>query len=141
MHKIGTIATLAEYIGDAAASRLCAALGGCQVKIPKRRDGVWWDRLVAAIGPRDAEELCTAFAGESLYIPRNAADERAARRQAVLDGLAAGMTFAEIARSLEFRVRYSERGLRKLVAGIVPDDAGVQMKLAEWLPAEETFER
>ena len=43
----------------------------------------------------------------------------------------AGLAFAEIARSLEFRVRYSERGLRKLVAGIVPDGAGAQMALQE----------
>jgi hypothetical protein len=140
MHKIGTIATLAEYVGEAAAARLCAALGGCQVKIPKRRDGVWWDRLVAAIGPRDAEELCSAFGGESLYIPRNAADGRAARRQAVLDCLAAGMTFAEIARSLEFRVRYSERGLRKLVAGFVPDGVGGASVRAEGVHDEHHAE-
>lgn len=40
----------------------------------------------------------------------------------------AGLMFAEIARSLEFRVRYSERGLRKLVAGIVQDGAGTQKR-------------
>ncbi|WP_131112184.1 Mor transcription activator family protein [Sulfuricystis thermophila] len=108
---------LTEYLGEAAAARLCAALGGCQIKIPKRRDGVWWARLVEAIGERDAEELCRIFGGESIYIPRNAASGREELRRLVLRRLAAGETFAEIARSLEFRVRYSERGLRKLVAG------------------------
>lgn len=116
MDKVVILSTLADYIGEDAAARLVATLGGCQIKIPKRHRGVWWDRLVRAIGVRGAEDLCTAFAGESLYIPRNDAGERAARRQAVLDALAAGMTFAEIARRMEFRVRYSERGLRKLVA-------------------------
>lgn len=52
-----------------------------------------------------------------------------------------GLTFAEIARILEFRVRYSERGLRKLVAGIVPDGAGAQMALQECVPDEGAQER
>lgn len=108
---------LAEYIGEEAAARLADAFGGCQVKVPKRRDGVWWARLVEAIGERDAEELCRIFGGESIYIPRNASSGREELRRLVLRRLAAGETFAEIARSLEFRVRYSERGLRKLVAG------------------------
>lgn len=140
MDKIIMLSTLADYIGEDAATRLVAALGGCQIKIPKWHRGVWWDRLVRAIGVRGAKELCTAFAGESLYIPRNAADERAARRQAVLDALAAGMTFAEIARRMEFRVRYSERGLRKLVAGFVPDGVGGASVRAEGVHDEHHAE-
>lgn len=53
----------------------------------------------------------------------------------------AGLTFAEIARSLEFRGRYSERCLRKLVAGIVPDGAGAQMASQECFPDEGAQER
>lgn len=106
---------LSEYIGEDAAAKLAESFGGCQLKIPKRHSGVWWDRIVAAIGQKGAEELCKAFAGESIYIPMNA-DERVARCRVVLDALNAGMTYAEIARNMRFCVRYSERGLRKLVA-------------------------
>ena len=110
---------LSEYIGEGAAAKLVESFGGCQIKIPKRRSGVWWDRIVATIGQKDAEELCNVFAGESIYIPINADDERAARCRVVLDALNSGMTYAEIARSMRFCIRYSERGLRKLVAKFV----------------------
>lgn len=53
----------------------------------------------------------------------------------------AGLTFAEIARSQEFRVRYSERGLRRLAAGIVQDGAGAQTALQECVPDEGAQER
>ena len=113
----GTLPVLADYIGDEAAGRLAAAFGGCQIKIPKRHHGVWWQRLAEAIGEREAAELCRAFGGESLYIPRNAAASREALRRLVLQRLRAGETYGQIARTVELRFRYSERGLRKLVEG------------------------
>lgn len=115
--RTGTLSALAEYIGDAAAARLASAFGGCQVKVPKQRRGVWWDRLVGALGEREAAELCRAFGGESLYIPRSAEASREGLRRLVLQRLRAGESYGQIARTVELRFRYSERGLRKLVEG------------------------
>ena len=106
---------LAEYLGDEAAGRLRTAWGGCPIKVPKGKTGIWWQRLVATLGEREAAELCEAFGGETLYIPRNAAEERDAMRRRVKDLLDAGLSYVEIARRLTFQVRYTERGLRKLM--------------------------
>lgn len=113
--RVAGLALLSEYIGDAAASRLRAYWGGCQIKVPKSMSGVWWQRLVETLGERDAAELCEVFGGETLYIPRNAAEERDELRRRVKDLLDAGMSYVEIARRLTFQVRYTERGLRKLM--------------------------
>lgn len=114
-YRVAGLTMLAEYIGDEAARKLCLAWGGCPVKVPKGRSGVWWQRLVETLGERDAAEFCDAFGGETLYIPRSAADEREARRQQVQRMLEAGMSYLQIARTLTFTVRYTERGLRKLM--------------------------
>jgi hypothetical protein len=120
--RVAGLTLLAEYIGDDAARKLCMAWGGCPVKVPKGRAGLWWQRLVQTLGERDAGEFCEAFGGETLYIPRNAADEREAIRQRVATMLADGMSYLQIARTLTFQVRYTERGLRKLMERRVKPD-------------------
>ncbi|TCS94106.1 hypothetical protein EDC36_12028 [Tepidimonas ignava] len=113
--RVAGLTMLAEYIGDEATEKLRAAFGGCQVKVPKTRAGSWWQRLVETLGERDAADFCEAFGGETVYIPRNAGEERDAIRRQVRDMLAAGMTYLEIARTLTWTVRYTERGLRKMM--------------------------
>lgn len=113
--SVAGLTLLAEYIGDAAAQRLRTAWGGCQIKVPRAHAGLWWERLAQTLGERDAAELCDIFGGETLYIPRNAIEEREAIRQRVACMLADGMSYLQIARTLTFQVRYTERGLRKLM--------------------------
>ncbi|MFN4003335.1 MAG: hypothetical protein ACK4J1_01335 [Hylemonella sp.] len=113
--RVAGLTMLAEYIGDEATEKLRAAFGGCQVKVPKTRGGAWWQRLAQTLGEREAADFCEAFGGETIYIPRHAAEEREAIRQQVRGMLASGMTYVEIARTLTWTVRYTERGLRKMM--------------------------
>lgn len=114
-YRVAGLTMLAEYLGDEAAGKLRTAWGGCPIKVPKGKAGLWWRRLVETLGERDAAELCEVFGGETLYIPRNAAEERDAMRRRVKELLEAGLSYVEIARRLTFQVRYTERGLRKLM--------------------------
>jgi len=111
-----SIETLAEYLGDGAAARICMALGGTQLKVPRGQYGKTWLLMVELLGQDAAIEMIECFGGESIYIARNAAEERAARAALVQSMLARGMTFAEVSRQLTFTARYTERGLRKLMA-------------------------
>jgi len=111
-----SLETLAEYLGDGAAARICMALGGTQLKVPRQQRGKTWLLMVELLGQDAATEMAECFGGESIYIARNAAEERAARAALVQGMLAQGLTYAEVSRRLTFSVRYTERGLRKLMA-------------------------
>ncbi|MCX7691778.1 MAG: hypothetical protein N2055_00050 [Tepidimonas taiwanensis] len=115
IYRVAGLTMLAEYLGDAVAESLRVHFGGTQLRVPRRRVGKAWDALVRCLGETAAAEMADTFGGEVLYIPRNAADERLARRAQVAQRLAQGQTYAQIARELVFLVRYTERGLRKLM--------------------------
>lgn len=136
MKRCASLAILADYIGDAAAGRLAACFGGTMVKIPKRRAGVTWTRLAAAIGAEAAATLVETHAGEALYIARNADDEKRVRHAEVLARLRAGESPTAIARSYSWTAVYSERWVRRIRAN---HTASEQMTLfrAESLPAEK----
>lgn len=116
MKRVASIETLSEYIGAAAAVRLSQAMGGTSVKVPKNPAGSVWAELVQALGERSATELVECFGGEGLYIARNAAEEREQRRAEIAQALAAGKSYREIARTMTVTTRYTERGLRRIMA-------------------------
>lgn len=116
MKRVSSIAALGEYLGEAAAAAMVRSFGGQAIKIPLRRSGRTWGAIVAAVGAEAAEELCRNFGGEVVYVPRLAADEVAERHRAVLQALAAGQSPRDIARSMTFTARYSERAVRRIAA-------------------------
>lgn len=129
MKRCTSLALLAEYIGDAATVRLSATFGGTELKIPVRSAGRTWSKLLGAIGQEAAAALVESFAGETLYIPRNAADEMRQRRAEILAALEAGETPADIARRMTFTIRYSERWVRKIAADARVQSAQIQLEL------------
>ncbi len=117
MKRVASIELLAEYIGAAAAVALVREFGGLSIKVPKRPAGRVWARLVDAMGEQGASDLVDSFGGEGLYIARNAVEEREQRRQQIAALAAQGKTFAQIARMYTYAARYTERGIRRILAG------------------------
>jgi lambda repressor-like predicted transcriptional regulator len=100
-----------ELLGHAAAARLALALGGREIRVPARRRGRMWDKIVAAIGEDAAARFCDYFQGERLYIAGSQRLRTEHNRRIAAEMRAQGKSWAEIAQS----VGYTERGARKLL--------------------------
>lgn len=114
MRHCFSIATMAEYIGKAAALRMVDHFGGQTLKLPKRPAGAVFDGLRAALGKEAAADLIESFGGEPLYIAMNQREVVEMRRQEVIRRHAAGESFAQIAATMTVTHRFSERWVRKL---------------------------
>lgn len=101
-------------LGEPAASRFLALFSGTSVTFPKRLAGPFFAALVRAVGSDLAERVCRQWAGEHVYIPRNAAEERARRNVAIAARLAAGESPESIARSFHEVKRLSVRTVRRI---------------------------
>lgn len=101
-------------LGEPAASRFLALFSGTSVTFPKRHAGPFFAALVRAVGIDLAERVCRQWAGEHVYIPRNAAEDRARRNVAIAARLAAGESPESIARSYHEVKRLSVRTVRRI---------------------------
>jgi len=121
LKRVASIELLAEYIGAAAAVALVREFGGLSIKVPKRPAGRVWARLVDAMGEQGASDLVDSFGGEGLYIARNAVEELEQRRQQIAALAAKGKSYAQIARMYTYAARYTERGIRRILASTPGD--------------------
>lgn len=102
---------IAELIGEAAAQKLCAQLGGIQLYVPKQIGHN--HPIAAAIGMGNAAKMAERFGGEALPLPK--AHNRRAR---VLELRAQGdMTIQQIALATD----YSERHVYDILNSPVDD--------------------
>ena len=117
MKRVASIEMLAEYIGARASVALVREFGGLSIKVPKRPAGEIWRQLVASLGEASAADLVECFGGEGLYIARNAAEEREQRRVQIVAMQSRGMSPAQIAKVFTYAARFTERGIRRILAG------------------------
>lgn len=115
-HCVG-LAILADYLGSPAVAVLVQHFGGQTLKVPRRAAGKTWARLCDALGDSLAHTLIDNFGGEALYIAINHRQFVAWRRERAAALRAQGMSYAQIARALPSPVAYTERGVRKMIAG------------------------
>lgn len=113
---------LETILGPELLARFMVRFAGTVVNIKKSREGTSFAELATVVGVEAAERLQQHFAGQRVYIPRNAADERAHRNLEIRDRLAAGESPRSIARSYRQVVSLSERTIRRIGAGITRHD-------------------
>jgi hypothetical protein len=102
---------IVDLLGHAAAARLALALGGCEIRVPARRQGRTWDALVQAIGAEAAARFCEYFQGERLYIASSQKMRTEHNRRRAAEMRAQGKSWDEVGQALG----YTARGSRKLL--------------------------
>lgn len=107
---------LQEILGETAAQRFVDVFAATAVTFPKSPSGPFFARLVHLAGQDAAERLRLRFAGETIYVPRNATDERKRRDSEISARLAAGESPAAIARSYRTVTRLSVRHVQRIAA-------------------------
>lgn len=108
---------LQDLLGVVAAQRFIDVFAATVVTVPKHPTGAFFGRLVQLAGPEAAERLRLRFAGETIYVPLNVADERKRRDDEIAARLAAGESPAAIARSYRTMTRLSIRHVQRIAAG------------------------
>jgi hypothetical protein len=115
---------LARLLGTPLAQRLCAALGGTTLPVPKGHPRLAQARLAvieAAIGADGAAILMREYGGEQLYIPRGVVALRAERNRAIradfarLTGSGSSVNAALIELAVLYRI--CDRQIREIVSG------------------------
>lgn len=104
-----------EVIGLEAASQLAQTYGGCKYLVPTSIDSPSGQELSVLMGKAAAQKLIDLAAGDTIYVPQGAMDEKAARLELIQTLHKGGMTPARIAQLLCFTTRYSERHIRSLL--------------------------
>jgi Mor family transcriptional regulator len=99
-----------------------ACYAGTDVRFEKHEVGASFAQLVRVIGFEAATRLRRHFAGERVYVPRSAADERVQRDTEIRSRIAAGESFASIARSYRTVTTLSERHVRRIAASAAKAD-------------------
>lgn len=110
--------SMEELLGASDLQRLIAVFGGTVVTFAKTPTGIFFGELVRVLGPGPADKLWRKYAGEQIYIPINADDERMQRNVEIAARVAAGESTTSVARSYRVVVRMSERHVRRIVAGM-----------------------
>lgn len=123
---------LIELLGEDAAARLVARLGGCKLQVPVWREdgrGLWLSRIVEAVGEQAARAFCAHYQGEIVEIPNGKRAGAGEVRAAVLDCAARGMDINSTAlscgvtnrrvRQILERARKSERQIDMFGTNVV----------------------
>lgn len=104
-------------VDEAVVDAFMREFAGTDVTFPKTRKGASFARLVQAVGAIAAERLCTHFAAEVHYVPRNRADELERRDHEIRARIAAGESAADIARHYVRLVPMTARHVKRIVNG------------------------
>ena len=96
-------------VGDAAYRRFIAVFAGTAVTFPKHPRGAFFATLARVIGPAVAERVRVRFAGESIYITMNLAEQRACRNEEISARIEAGEPHDAVARAYHTTVRHVRR--------------------------------
>ena len=102
-------------VGLDARLRFMALFAGTSVTFPKTPRGPFFAQLARALGNEAAERLRLRYAGEAIYVPRNANEERARRNAEIAARIAAGESPAYVARTYRAMASLSERHIRRIV--------------------------
>jgi hypothetical protein len=86
-------------LGDTLAPRFLAVFARTHVNVPKAARGSFFAELERVIGTEAAERFVRHFAGQPLYIPGDAAEERERRNAEIVARVSSGESFRSIARS------------------------------------------
>jgi hypothetical protein len=113
---VSALDDVALVIGPDAARILAERFGGVNHYIGRDADGPVFEAFATAIGRLQAEALFSAFAGETLCLPRLHSDDLEARRRKVRELRALGLSVAEIAARFTYRGRYTQRQIYRLLS-------------------------
>lgn len=116
-----TLAQLEKLLMPRQLAALLCHYGGTSVKLPKRCAGATFERLAGAVGHAGARALCNAFAPTSLYIPRNAKDERMQRDFHIERLLKHGHSATHLALTFSYEAKLSERHIRRIASRLQAD--------------------
>lgn len=106
----------------AATQRFLDVFAATSVTFPKTGQSPFFTELIRVVGADAAERLRLHFAGETVYVPRNAADERERRYGEIRARLASGESPDAIARSYRVVTRLSVRTVQRIAAGVAKTD-------------------
>lgn len=125
-HPETIIDAIIDSFGLDLADRVMKSLGGVELRIPKRKQTLHDNhRLVLALGRDGAEKIVFLLGGEKVSIPSGKIDRRLSD---ILNGFEAGMSSAEIARSVglsqrqirRYRIRYAPTRPARAAAQVSP---------------------
>lgn len=107
---------LIETIGETALNRLMAWRGGTEYDVPPSRDCPRGVELASRIGSGAAMRLISFAGGTRVYVPNGTVHDLEARYLEILERAASGQSPREIAMSMTYTARYSERAIRGILA-------------------------
>lgn len=115
----GFLETLRMLIPDPATSNaFIREFGGTDVLFPSTRDAPIFQAIARTVGDDGAARLTAHFRGLRVYVPRNAAEERATRDEQIRARIMAGESVHEVARSYRQVVTLTVRHVRRIAAGV-----------------------
>lgn len=101
-------------LGEDDAQRFLDVFARTDVNVPKTPRGPFFVELQRVVGKKPAECFRRHFAGQTLYIPRSALEERERRNAEIVARYAAGEPLYAIARSYRSVTSLSVRHVRRI---------------------------
>jgi len=112
------IKEIREILGERLFARFMIVFGGTDVRFPKKRSAISYAHMIRVVGEGAALRLRDRFVGSTIYIPRNASDERARRDDEIAARIASGEKPADVARSYRVVATLSERHVRRILGRV-----------------------
>ncbi|TYO91440.1 hypothetical protein [Oceanicella actignis] len=134
MALCATMEMLAEYVGPKTALKLAEAFGGTDLRVPRRRAGNTWAKLVSALGDEEAARFVHLFSGERIYVPTNADGQREQLRNAIIRELRNGRSPEEVVANVRTIGPVSVRHVRRIARNVRQEIEARQMQFASLPP-------